>query len=302
MPKLIMMIGLPGSGKSTYAKEIAEKENAVIISSDNMREELYGDINDKEHNFELFIELHKRVKDNLKNDTNVVIDSTNISYKKRKIFLNELKRVNCYKECYFVATPYEKCLEQNSIRNRKVPEYVIKRMYKTIYIPQYYEGFDKIHIIKNFDPNDFNTHILFNGEHGLNKINQDNPHHTLTIGEHCQKCSMICEELKSNFTLNIAALYHDIGKRFTKEFKNAKGESTEIAHYFQHHLVSAYDSLFYLQRLDEEDLLEVVKYITWHMQPFFLQTEKAKNKFIKLVGEEFYSNLLILHQADILAK
>ncbi|WP_291567090.1 MULTISPECIES: AAA family ATPase [unclassified Clostridium] len=302
MPKLIMMIGLPASGKSTYAKEISKKENAVIISSDSMREELYENVNDTEHNTELFIEIHKRIKEHLKNDISVVYDATNINYKMRKAFLIELNKINCYKECYFMATPYERCLEQNNIRDRKVPEHVIKRMYKNIFIPQYYEGFDKIHIIKNFDPNDFDTHILFNGQNGLNNIVQDNPHHTLTIGRHCQKCSMICEELKNDFTLNIAALYHDIGKRFTKEFKNTKGENTDIAHYYQHHLVSAYDSLFYLQRVSQEDLLEIVKYITWHMQPFFLETEKAKNKFIKLVGKEFYDNLLILHKSDVLAK
>ncbi|MDV7390160.1 hypothetical protein RZS08_02350, partial [Arthrospira platensis SPKY1] len=77
---------------------------------------------------------------------------------------------------------------------------------------------------------------------------------------------------------------------------------TEEAHYYRHELVSAYDSLFYLRDLNQEDLLEVVKYISWHMQIFNLQSEKAKNKFIKLVGQEVYDNLQILHEADINAK
>lgn len=303
MNKLIVMVGLPASGKSTYSKELATKENAIILSSDQLREELYGDVNDTEHNNEVFAELHRRIKENLAKEKNVIWDSTNLNYKKRKIFLEGVRKTNCTKECYFMATPYEVCLEQNSQRNRQVPEHVLKRMYKSIYVPQYYEGFDKIHIIYNTQNMKFDVNELFNGVNGLNFINQDNPHHpTLTIGEHCQKCSSICRELKDNPLLNISALYHDIGKKFTKEFKTPKGEKTEIAHYYQHHLVSAYDALFYLQKLNQEDLLEVVKYITWHMQPFFMDSEKANDKFIKLVGQKCYDNLLILHEADIKAK
>lgn len=34
----------------------------------------------------------------------------------------------------------------------------------------------------------------------------------------------------------------------------------------------------------------------------FEETEKAKNKFINLVGREFYDKLMILHEADVRAK
>jgi predicted kinase len=297
-----MMVGLPASGKSTIAKELSIKENATIYSSDSLREELFGDINECDKNKELFEELHKRVKNDLLNNQNVIYDATNVSYKRRKALLNELKKIKCKKICCLIATPYKKCLDQNSKRERKVPEYVIKKMYMNFYIPQYYEGWDKINIIWNTDGYTFDTHELFNGDNGLNKINQDNPNHTLTIGKHCLKCSQLCESLLDDFELNMAALYHDIGKKFTKQFKNSKGEETNIAHYYQHHLVSAYDSLFYFKDFSKETILTIANYIQWHMQPFFIKTEKAKNKFINLVGQETYDKLLILHEADINAK
>ncbi len=299
--KFIMMIGLPASGKSTIAKELSITENATIHSSDNLRKELFGDENIQDKNNEIFKELHKRIKQNLLNNNNVIYDATNISYKRRRSFLEELKKITCQKICHLIATPYEVCLERNKLREKFVPRYVIEKMYKSFYIPQKYEGWNKINIIWSIDK-PYNTHLLFNGENGLNKINQDNPNHTLTIGKHCLKCSQICEELIDNFELNMSALYHDIGKRFTKQFKNTKGEETEIAHYYQHHLVSAYDSLFYLKYLELDNILKIVNYIQWHMQPFFIKTEKAKNKFIRLVGEDFYNNLLILHEADKKAK
>ena len=302
MNKFIMLVGLPGSGKSSVAQKLSITENAVIHSSDTLREELFGDVNECNRNDELFNELHHRIKSDLQEGKNIIYDATNINYKKRKAFLDGLKKFDVHKQCVLVATPYEKCLSQNTSRERQVPEYVTKRMYMNIYIPQYYEGWDSIEIRYNAEGYEFNTHELFNGENGLNRISQDNPHHTLTIGKHCLRCMQISEELLDDFETNLSALYHDIGKRFTKVFKNSKGEVTEQAHYYQHHLVSAYDSLFYLSDLDQEQLLKIANYIQWHMYPFFIQTEKTRNKFIGLVGQEFYDKLMILHEADKRAK
>lgn len=301
MSKLIMLCGLPASGKSTYAKELAKQESANIHSSDNMRRILFGDENVNDKNDELFNVLHKQIKLDLLDNKNVVYDATNINYKRRKVFLEELKNINCEKICVLIATPYEKCLEQNKLRERQVPEDVIKRMYLNFYIPQYYEGWDEIRIKYNCKLNDFDLCELFDGVNGLNRINQDNPHHVLTIGEHCSKCAKELDKISKNCSMELfdAALMHDIGKKFTKEFKNYKGESTDIAHYYNHHLISAYDSLFYID--EDEDILLRANYIQWHMQPFFIETEKTKNKFINLVGQEFYDNLMLLHQADILA-
>jgi len=301
--KLIMMVGLPASGKSFVAEQLALKENAVIHSSDSLRQELFGDVNIQDKNGELFIELHNRIKRDLKEGKNVIYDATNLNYKKRKGFLEELKKINVHKQCIFVATPYEKCIEQNKVREKKVPEHVIRRMYLSTNIPQYYEGWSDIDIVWNIDGYNFDANLLFNGENGLNKIDQDNPHHTLTIGKHCLKCFQICEQLLDDFELNMAAMYHDIGKRFTKAFKNSKGEDTETAHYYQHHLVSAYDSLFIFnkQGFDKNMILRISNYIQWHMQPFFIQSDKARNKFINLVGQEFYDKLMILHDADKVA-
>ncbi len=301
MTKFIMLVGLPASGKSMIAENLSINQNAIIHSSDKLREELFNNVNEVTKNNELFIELHRRVKQDLLNGKNIIYDATNISYKKRKSFIESLNKISCEKICYLIATPYEQCLKQNQLRERKVPEYVIERMYKSFYIPQIYEGWDTIEIIWD-DTQHFNMHILFNGENGLNKINQDNPNHTLTIGKHCLKCSQICEELLDDFELNMAALYHDIGKGFTKQFKNSKGEDTDIAHYYQHNLVSAYDSLFYLKCLEIESILNITNYIQWHMYPFFIKSDKTKDKFIRLVGQEFYDKLMILHEADKRAK
>lgn len=65
MSKVIVMSGLPGSGKSAKAKELAVTYNADIVSSDALRLELFGDENDQEHNEEIFTEMKKRVSEKL---------------------------------------------------------------------------------------------------------------------------------------------------------------------------------------------------------------------------------------------
>lgn len=294
MAKLIMLVGLPASGKSRLAKKL-ERKGFIVHSSDSLREEMFGDVNCQDKNAKLFNELHNRIKRDLSNGKTVVYDATNIDYKKRMNFIKDLK---CHKECFFLATPYEKCLEYNKLRSRSIPEDVIKRMYLNFYIPQYYEGWDNIRIIYNtkglviYDNKDylFNLHILFNGDNGLNYINQDNPHHKFTIGRHCALCHTFTELLSEDFCLRQAALFHDVGKRFTRHYDEVKGYCT----YYQHHHISAYETLFYIKKYEIKEILKICAYIQWHMQPFFGITEKHRN----ILGEDFCNNLLLLHKAD----
>ena len=63
-PKLIVMVGLPGSGKSTYAKELIKKGRAdIILSSDAIREELTGDESNQTVNDKVFKLLYQRMND-----------------------------------------------------------------------------------------------------------------------------------------------------------------------------------------------------------------------------------------------
>ena len=141
MPIFIMLCGLAGSGKSTYAETLQDKYgDAVICSSDAIREELTGDADTQAINDEVFKVLHKRVKDNLKAGNNVIYDACNISSRRRRHFVQtELKGIDCVKVCVVCATSYEQCLKNNRSRARQVPEEVIKRMYMNWETPYYFE-------------------------------------------------------------------------------------------------------------------------------------------------------------------
>lgn len=305
-PVIAMLCGLPASGKSTYANELAKNMNATVLSSDALRLEMFGDETDQDHNQQVFQELHKRVKEHLRSGKNVIYDSTNISSKRRRGFLEELKKIDCFKECIIIATPYEQCLENNMSRERKVPEWVIERMYRKWQTPWYFEGWDYIGVsywsgIKLVYPEYF-AEIY-------DDFNQDNPHHTLTLGEHLWTTQDNYNNVY-NVHVNIACLTHDSGKPFVKTFNNTKGECGDIAHYYGHEHVSAYETLFvdgelyYLpNKLNgiQSEVINASALVTWHMQPYFWErnnSQKLHNKYKRIWGKRFYNDLMALHKAD----
>lgn len=297
IPTITMLIGLPGSGKSFKAKEIAEQTGATIFSSDSLREEMFDNINHQADNTKLFVELHRRIKDCLKEGNNAIYDATNINYKRRMAFLAELKNIPCKKVCILMATPYEECLKRNAERERKVPEHVIERMYRQFNIPYWYEGWDDIQIEYSDYEGCYRSPLNF-----FNKYvdyDQHNSHHELTLGEHCLRTSLhIFQKTPQDFTMMFAALIHDCGKPFCATFKNKKGETTEECHYYDHQYVGAYNALFYDYRRINTNALDIAILIMWHMQPYFNKEEKTKNKYRKLWGEELYNNIMRLHEAD----
>lgn len=294
MTKLIMLIGLPCSGKSTISEQLAEKYNATIFSSDELRTEMFGDVNDQDHNQELFVELHKRIKACLNSGKSAIYDACNINYKRRMAFLAELKNIPCEKICVMMATPYEECIRRNSERDRKVPKYVIERMYYNFHIPYWYEGWDDIRVEYNGHEGHYGKPVEF--VRNYKDYDQHNSHHELTLGEHCLRASLRLDN-EASITTFCATYIHDCGKPETATFINSKGVVTEECHYYNHQYTSGYKALFF----DYSNPLDVAIIVMWHMQPYFWEkdnNEKLHNKYRKLWGEDLYRDVMYLHSAD----
>ena len=328
-PIFYLLVGLPGSGKSKIAEEYREK-GAHVFSSDALRKELFGNETDQKHNAEVFDELHKRIKASLRNGQDTVYDACNIDKRRRAAFLNELKNIECEKVCLCVMTPYEICLERNKARERTIPERVIKRMYLNWCPPDVAEGFNSVDLLfpfeieKSFEK--YELRRLFRKDAEFMKFDQRNSHHTLTVGEHCNAAAKFVSDLMNDnyellkkkpkevmdnlFLVTDAAWLHDIGKPFTASYFNGRGERTDELHYYQHHCVGAYDSIFYLRNecpsccLDDDahkkNWLAISNLIYWHMRPFtgWKQSYKAMNRDRKLMSEQTFQNILLLYEAD----
>lgn len=146
MSKLYLMIGLPGSGKTTIAKELERLTNALYICPDDIRQEICGDANDQSKNSEVWETAYKRLELYLSHDDTVIFDDTNVTVERRA---EVLSHTDSDTECIaiFVNSPYHVCVERNNKRDRKVPEDVIKRMMNKLQKPYKREGFESVVVI-----------------------------------------------------------------------------------------------------------------------------------------------------------
>lgn len=311
IPTCYWMIGISGSGKSSMAKQIAEEKNAQILSSDSIREELYGDERIQGDPSEVFKVLHTRAVNSLKMGFSIIYDATNLSLKNRTKFFKLLKDkgIKVQHHAIIMSKSINMCIEDNRKRDRIVPESVIMKQVKQFDMPFFEEGFKTITITgwKNFDnvfENDerygeVNIYNHIDIVMAMDKFNQNNPHHELTLGEHCYQVSEIVKEFSDDISLYSASMLHDIGKLYTEE-KDKNG----VSHYYGHaqvgtyHLLQNIDALNYLG-MKCTDVLKSLFYCNYHMRPFDWKTRETKDKYKKLFGPEKYNNLWLLHKADI---
>lgn len=306
-----VLIGIPGSGKSTYAAEL-HKSGWVVNSSDSIREELYGTADEQSHNNEIFNAMYRRTVNAIVAGFNCVYDATNLSSKRRAALIKNFKSNKsipsdtCY-EAVVIATPFDECVKRNYNRERRVPYNVILSMMKRFEMPAEWEGFDKIRVFNNENPTGvlkFNE-LLKIAEH----LSQDNSHHTLTVGGHMGKASTLYfyDNYTKDFDRNIsyALSYHDVGKIYCKQFTDARGNPSDEAHFYGHENVSAYLYLSLLAianingKLRENDK-EIINLIQYHMA--FYKDEKYLEKILQRYGQDFMNKLAIFHIYDTLAK
>ena len=81
MGNLYVVIGLPGAGKDYWIEHNKSKDD-IVVSSDAIREEIFGDANNQDHNGEVFDIMFNRTRKALVNGKNVFYNATNINRKR----------------------------------------------------------------------------------------------------------------------------------------------------------------------------------------------------------------------------
>ena len=266
----------------------------MIISSDAIREEVFGDVNDQSHNQEVFNIVEKRCREALKANKETVLDATNLNRKRRINFIKTMPK--CEVEAVVFAIPFEECCKRNAARERVVPQEAMERMYRSFQPPHYAEGFDDIQIVGSKDVGLY----IYKCEQENIKTPHDNSHHTFSCGIHCFEAELyIKNKYPNEVDLQMAARFHDVCKYKCKVFHNAKGEPTEEAHYYNHENVSAYDFIVHYFLMPPKRVIHIANLIANHM--VFYAGEQAMEKRRKLYGEKFWSDLKKIHEADVAA-
>jgi len=147
LPKgiVVLAIGLPGSGKSSWFK----RHNVVPLSSDMVRSLLFDDVREQRFQDLVFSNLRSMLKARLiaKRPMNYV-DATNLTPQERQHWIKLAKDYSYEVHAVFFDVPLEVCIERHQRRDRVVPEDVMRRMAAKLKPPSFAEGIAKITVVR----------------------------------------------------------------------------------------------------------------------------------------------------------
>ena len=145
------MVGISGSGKSTFAEKCAVQNGYKIISRDTIREELGMVSKDKKYKGNKSQEdkvtevFNERLLQYARNGVPFIIDNMNLQERYRKGYRDLLKDYDLFWHCVYIEAPtIEECKHR---RHGMMPENEIDRMVDRLEFPRPYE-FDNIQLYK----------------------------------------------------------------------------------------------------------------------------------------------------------